>query len=393
MTAPFSVALPTQLRRRGEIVGLICGVFCFPFAFFGEALGALLPAGPAGVILPIVFFSTVAEILACMFGRGRDEELDASVAPRVGIRAGLVASLTGGSLSVFAATMHAFNIGHAADNGAWVTPLASLLPRSKPGEILVIALLGVPPAVFFGMAGALVTAIVRAPQCGYGGEAPAKSRTPTHRSALFSALLVLSAIGYLSPFTLPLRPKPKPIVVAPPVQPSAPAPPPKWHYEKPAGFDTAEAGRMAIVDRHSIGKIDRALPVALSPDGRLFAYCRSENGIALQVCDLESLDVVASVSLPETPANFVWSPDGKMLLLPVDRSGRRLLVFDTDKSNLMLLPQQKNGRVPEGVPNWWEPQEVLFIAGDGTAQMLNLDTLRVHSTEDSPLWKALAKSG
>ena len=108
------MALPVPLRRRGEIVGICCGVVCFSLAFFGGSLGAMLPNGPAGVVLPMVFFSMIAGAIACRRGRADAQELASGFGPRVGIRAALIAALTGGALTVFAASLHALGIGRPA---------------------------------------------------------------------------------------------------------------------------------------------------------------------------------------------------------------------------------------------------------------------------------------
>jgi hypothetical protein len=396
MNALLSVALPAQLQRRGEIVGLICGALCFPFAFFGESLGKMLPAGPAGVILPIVFFSALAGIIASVVGQPDEAEIVAGCAPRVGIRAGLVATLVGGALTVFAATLHAFGLGQPAEVRVPLALFTLLLPSARPFQILVIALLGIPPSVFFGMAGALITAMLRTPSIQYpaGGDEAAPMPVRSRRT-LFITVIAFSAIGYLSPFALTLRPIPRrivavPVVTLPQAPAPTPAPTPKWHYEKPPGFDNAEADRIIISEQRSLDDVEGNLPVAMSPDGRFFAYCRRASALDLEICDLDTLDIVASIENIRTPSALAWSPDGKMLLFPVEAEARQLQVFDVANSRLMLLPQPKDARVPNGRPEWWDATEVLFVSSDGP-QALNLDTLRVHPAKDSAKWNTLPK--
>lgn len=372
------------------MAGLICGVLCFPFAFFAASLRAILPAGPPGVILPMAFFSALAGIVAYTVAR-RDPPEPASFALRGAIRASLVATLAGGALTVFAATLHGFGIGHSVELSGTQIPVAFARTGFIAYQVLIITLFGIPPSIFFGTSGALLAALLRSPRQSPNLEGEAVAEKPA-RSVLFICVLALSAVGYLSPFTPALRPKPKPIVVPPAVEaPTSTVPPaPKWHYEKPDSFDTAEAGRITVIDRRILGEIESAFPVALSPNGRLFACFRREERLVLEVRDLDTFDVVARADGVEEPASLAWSPDGKMLLFSVESKVRHLFVFDTASSRLMLLPQPKNARVPEGYLNWWDAEEVLFVSG--TVATLNLDTLRVCPSDESPKWKALAKS-
>ena len=125
----------------------------------------------------------------------------AGFAPRVGIRGGLVATLTGGVLTVFAATLHAFGIGHPAENGGWLTLFALVLPHARPFQILLVTLLGIPPAIFFGMAGAFITAMLRnpVPPSGASSAASASHSRPA-RSAPSSSSFPPSDICHLSRF-------------------------------------------------------------------------------------------------------------------------------------------------------------------------------------------------
>ena len=388
------MALPAHLKRRGEIVGAICGFVCFCFAFFGESVGRMLPAGPPGVILPIVLLSALAGVLASITGRSGDSEVLAGFAPRVGIRAALVATLVGGAFTVLAATLHSFGIGQPGEAEMQVSFLALVFPASRPVQILLIALLGFPPSVFFGMAAALITAMLRTPPPSTPSGEPAPPKPTPGRSALFVAVLLLSILGYLSPVAVLLIPKPKPVaqVVEPPLPTKLDAPPaPKWRYERPVDFDTAEAGQIFISDRRILGEAESSLPVALSPDGRRFAYYRRGASLALEICDLETLDVVKHIEGVAEPSNIAWSPDSKMLLFVIGGEARRLEVLDTDAGRFMRLPQPKNQRLPEGVPHWLDAWEVLFVQDNNTVQLLNLETLRVRPTEESAKWKGFTK--
>ncbi len=397
MSASVSMALPHSLRRRAEIVGVICGLICFCFAFFSATLGQMLPTGPPAVILPLVLFSAFAGVLASLIRHPADSPMLAAFAPRVGIRAGIVTTLVGGALTVFAATLHSFGIGHPGNGEMQVSILALVVPALRPVQILLIALLGFPPSVFFGMAAALITAMLRTPPPPSAPSAEGATAKPTTgRNGLFFTVLLLSIFGYLSPVGLLLIPKPKPVarIVAPYIPPKpapTPAPAPKWHYEKPADFDTADAGRIVISERRILGAADNTLPVAMSPDGRRFAYYQRVNGLALEICEMETLDVVKHIDGVEEPSSLVWSPDSKMLLFVMGHDPRHLEVLDTENWRSMRLPQPKNARVPEGVPHWLSAQEVIFSQDKDAVQLLNLDTLRVGPSDESATWKEMSK--
>jgi hypothetical protein len=395
MSSSSPVALPPSLQRRGEIVGAICGLVSFPLPFNLGGCAALLPVGPSGVILPMVLGSALAGVIGCIAGRSGDEE-QAGLAPRVGIRAGLVAALVGGAVTVFAATVHAVGIGHPAAGDAWQTIFALILPGSRPWQTFIIALLGLPPAIFFGMAGSFAAAMLRLPPLpGTGG---AKAKQSVFRSTLFIVILALSAIGYLSPLTIPFFPKTKPVVVAPVLPtvvapPPAPAPaPPKWTYRRPDGLDTTEAQNIEVSNRLALGEIAAEMPVALAPDGRHFAYCvGSSDGVGIVIRDLDNLDTLARFTSPEEPTGLAWSSDSRRLLLVAGHSARRVAVFDPGENRLYPLPQPKDAWLPVGLPFWWDAKEVLFTAENKAVAVLNLDTLRARPFEESAKWKGLTK--
>ncbi len=382
MSAPFSVALPNQLQRRGEIIGIICGALCFPFAFFGGSLGRLFPDGPAGIILPIVLFSAFAGIIACLFGTRKEAEEMAGFAPRVGVRAGLVATLVGGALTVLAASFHSLGIGSPNPNSIASNIFSLVLPSYRPRQILVIALLGIPPSIFFGMAGALITAMVRTQPEGSGGGVTSE-KTPTQRSKLFLFVLLFSAIGYLSPFILIFKPRPK--ALPPPIVVNTHFTPiPKWRYQKPAAFGQAEVEQIFLSDQRMIDDLDSRKPVALSPDGLRLAYC-SKNGNYLILRDLETLDILSSFEI--SPSALSWEANSKRLLIVTNADEKRLHVLDAN-FRLLDLPQPVEVRVPKGFASWWNAESVAFVTSDGKTQFLNLDTLRVETKEQSIPWKS-----
>ena len=149
---------------------------------------------------------------------------------------------------------------------------------------------------------------------------------------------------------------------------------------------------MAIINSRNFDGADGRLPVALSPNEKHFAYCKSSPRFALEIRELDSLEIVARVELPQEPTTVAWSPDGRMLLLASEGGGRRLQVFDMRNSRLIPLPQPVDEHVPEGSVDWWNDEEVLFTSG-ASVRMLMLDTLRLRPPSNSILWNALTAEG
>ncbi len=396
---PLAIPLPVAVRRHGEIVGIIFGIVCFPFALYAGALGGIFPNGPAALILPIVMLSAFAGAIA-------SATVDAAKAPdiggvplRIGARAGVVASLVAGGCTVLASTFHSFGIGSPPSGGFGWNFLQVILPSSPA---IALALLALPPSVFFGLTGALLAEILKSNAGETGARTPSKATGRTEKSAAFRFALLLTIGCYLSPLLVTLKPAPKPApvaAVAPKPTPAAtptprptPQPPPPWRYQMPDSFNTAEAGRIIVTEQRSLGEIAKGLPAAMSPDGLRFACCRGGERTQVQITDLESLDVLASAQAPESPGAFAWSPDSKMLLIVSEGEQRSLTVMDVAKARMMALPLPRGARLPEGRPIWWVVQRVAFARGEKVSSVLNLETLRVEPADASPLWNALGNT-
>jgi hypothetical protein len=373
--------------RRNEVIGGACGLLCCPHVFFV----ALFPTEPMSIVLPMAISGTLAGALACSITPTGEAEPNSDSAPQAGIRAGLIATLVTGALTVFAATLRTLGIGHSTESAGWPSHLSVLFPASLPFQVLIIALLGIPPAACFSAGGAIVTTMLRLPieASHIGGATPFKLPKPV-QSRLFIAVIALSAIGYMSPFFLLLRPRPLQLAPAPAAAQRPPTQAPKWRYQYASEFDTAAAARITLTERRSLGEIEGGLPVAMSPDGRRFAYWRRSSSLALEICDLDTLDIVGRVEPDQEPAALSWSPDGKRLLINVQGGSGLLQVFDLERFRLMKLPLPKATRIPQGRPQWFDLQEV-FFPGSGIPQVLNLDTLRMQRLDDSAKWNALPK--
>ena len=395
---PLAIPLPVAVRRHGEIVGIIFGIICFPCALYAGAFSSVLPNGPSALILPIVMLSAFAGAIA-------SATVDASTAPdiggvsfRIGARAGVVASLVAGGCTVLASTFHSFGIGSPPTGGFGWNLLRVILPSSPA---IALALLALPPSVFFGLTGALLAEMLKGGAGETDARSPYQAARRTEKSAAFRFALLLTIGCYLSPLFVIFKPEPKPapvVAVAPKPTPAAttvqrptPQPPPPWRYQKPDSFDTAEAGRIIVSEQRSLGEIVKGLPVAMSPDGLRFACCRSGTQTQVQITDLESLNVIASAAAPESPGSFAWSSDSRMLLIVSEGEQRSLTVFDVAKARMISLPLPRGAQVPEGRPIWWDNQYVLFFRGEKPRSVLDIETLRVAPAESYPVWQALSE--
>lgn len=392
---PLAIPLPAAVRRHGEIAGLIAGIACFPFAFYAGSLEGVLPRGPAALVLPIVIMSAIVGAIASITVDSRKAPDMGGVPLRVGVRAGFVASLLGGAFAVLASTLHSFGLGSPSRAEVGWDALAILLPLAPAARVIVLALLALPPSIFFALIGALLAGMLASPPASNADASPSQAPPTRERSAVFTTAVVLTIVCYLSPFFVVFKPKPKPVPIATPRPllatpiPASPPPPPKWRYQKPETFNNVEPSRITIAEQRGIGEVSQQQPVAMSPNGLRFAYFSRTQGKRLKVTDLETLDVIASAETAEEPATLAWSPDSRRIFFATEGERKSLIVFDVESSRLIFLPKPIDMRVPTGRPAWWDEQEILFAAGNPTPSVLSLDTLRVLPADGSPKWKAL----
>jgi hypothetical protein len=387
MGSRVSVRLPEACRFRGDIVGLISGTLSLPLSL--PTFGSLF-SGASRIVLQVVLVSAIAAVAGCLLEKGRRDGVT-TFAPRVGVRASIVASIVGSSLVVLAVTLSALGIGHAFVGELRVSIFALMLPQGRAFQILIVALLSIPPAIFFGATSSILAAMRWVSAAEGQGRKSAEQRLAG--SPLAASIWMISIAGLLSPFSLALRPKPAPKAAASPILAAlaaAPVPPPKWRYQKPQAFDTAQAKQVAVTDVRHFGGVEGALPVALSPDERLFAYFTRSSRPAIEIRDLDDLDVVARSELPDEPISLAWSPESTRLLIQTGGTHRRLHVIRLGAPELVTLPQPVGFRIPEGRPEWIEGDAIAFWLGTAPA-LVSLDTLRPVDIESSSRWGEIRK--
>ena len=222
-----------SIRRKAELLGLICGVA-------GGVLAAMNPTN--SMVLWNVSASALAGAMGNLLANAGD---DPGLRPRAGIRAGVIAALVAGATVVLCFTLKAG--GFAA---------VKIIP----------ALLGIPPGAFFGLLGSLIVSMIQNPPVRPMGQREPKEKA--RPSALLVVILLCSVLGYLSPFiaaTMPARkspiveskqlptieptPEPRPVI----------APPPPWKYEPPADFANARPSQLKVLREVSLGRADLPL--------------------------------------------------------------------------------------------------------------------------------------
>ena len=214
---PLAIPLPLAVRRHGEIVGIIFGIVCFPFALYAGSLSTVFPNGPTALMVPIVMLSAFAGAVASLSVNVNNAPDIGGVPLRVGARAGVIASLVGGGCTVLASTFHSFGVGSPPSGGTGWNFLHAFVP-SCPS--IALALLALPPSVFFGLTGALVAEMLKGSAASADGGTPSPANARIARSASFWFALTLTIACYLSPLislssprrsprpSSPLRPHP-----------------------------------------------------------------------------------------------------------------------------------------------------------------------------------------
>ncbi|MEI9897306.1 MAG: hypothetical protein WDN28_26455 [Chthoniobacter sp.] len=241
----------------------------FSLLFLGTAWEHYFPPVRRVFVLPMVLFSGFAGVVASVFRSPTADSL-IGAAPRLGIRAGLFAAITGGALTVSAATLHAFGIGSFPQDNSSFAALSSLFRKQAPTSISLPQFLEFLRRSSLAWPARLITTMVcariRSPEAATGAVPQPLIR---FRDPVFSMMLALSAIGYLSPFyggakaetkaeasCLCTRGTRHPI--------ATPFPAPKWRYKKPAAFDSAEPDQVVFSTLRTF-EIDTNLPGCTLP--------------------------------------------------------------------------------------------------------------------------------
>lgn len=224
---PFDRPLPVAIRRHGEIVGIGLGTLNFPMGYYAGRMETTFLNGPAAIVLPIVMLSAAAGFLGCATADPRRAPEIAGVPLRVGVRAGIIASLISGAFAVLASTFHSFGLGSPSSVEMGASLLSAFFPSSPTARLILLAILAIPSSLFFSLIGALLAGAMKGDgtPAHHGLQRAAPMRT--EQEPVFIAALLLTFIGYLSPLAILFKPEPKPPPVAVVIpSPRPPSPPP-----------------------------------------------------------------------------------------------------------------------------------------------------------------------
>lgn len=329
-------------RRQSELCGAVCGVI-------GGAVGSSFGAEVWWIIGSSVLAGAAGNLFA-------HTNVESGVRPRAGVRAGVVTAVVAGATAVVFFTS---TLGNFASK--------KILPM----------LLAIPPGAFFGLLGSLIVSMIHNPQVSPLGQREPKPKS--RPSALFVVILLLSTIGYASPFLASLIPPkkiPEPAVAAAiptPVPTSIrvatakteiPPPPPPWRFSPAADFANARPGSLRVQREQSLGRFVHPLRFIISADKQQFAFVRSATEIVL--LDLHEPETETVFRVPEMPERFAISPDRKRVFVVSERGEK--FVVDANSAKQLPLPSQ----LPEGPFTWPDEKRIAF-----GLVALDLDTLQL----------------
>lgn len=377
---PLAIPLPLAVKRRGDVVGLVTGFVCFPIVLFLGWWEGVSNQIAVILVLPIVMVSALAGAIASAMVASMTAPAMAGAPLRAGARAGFLASLVGGAMAVLASTFHEFGIGAPPGLHSDWGALSLLVPSSRGLRVIVLALLALPPAIFFGLTGALLAGALKGDTIRKGANEEASAPPHHQRSPIFVAALALTIACYFSPLLVFLKAMPGPVIAQKPVPVTlAPSAPPPFHYEIPAGFGTASPAERIVVGEQRLHEVRADAAMALAPDGKHFAHVRSNSKSGVVIRDLSSLDVIATYPTNAEPMALAWSPNSKRLLcfLP-----NQLRVFDIPSRREFVLPKPKDAHLPHAHLFWWRDETVVFRPSEDPSLTLDLDMLTFHSHED-----------
>jgi hypothetical protein len=373
---------PNATRGVIVTVAIICAAVAWPLA--GVLSRGILSVwgAPSQTILPMLAAGALAGFIVgiATASRSRSAMRVSGDAPT---RAGFLTSFIAASVLVTRATILHGRAGHVTDAG-----LGTLLA----------AMVAILPGTLFAMfMGGLGRAVRLALDADPAEGKPAFTFRPIH--ALYSGCV----LALLSPFIPGLfsePPPPKPVVAATPTPtptpklvftpPPKPTPPPKI-YEKPQGFDSADATRITVVTQRTLADVDAGKPMLFSPDGRRIALYRDgESFRGLVVFDLETFTEAFRLTFDTAAKSLAWSPDSERIAGLFERDGARFVaVFDPMRRRLIVLPQPDGEDIPQGKLSWPDANEIVVHPNSGTPNALNLDTLEFRPLEDAGFFKAL----
>jgi hypothetical protein len=168
----YSAEVEADINKRSNIIGVVLGVLCLPFAFVGGALGGCCPLGSFIGVLPVVLAGLTGGALAAMFlNWGNIRSQDAmGVGVKVGMRTAVIACLIGAVatllMSLFGAgALGSLTGGAAIEQGRSGAEGAVLFGGTVVMNALVIIASTI-PGVLLGILGGVIGAAIKRPPAG-----------------------------------------------------------------------------------------------------------------------------------------------------------------------------------------------------------------------------------
>ena len=393
LKSPSNTESSPHHQTRADICGLVFGVACIPLMILWSLVIGL---GPVLLLVVLVNASGMAGLVSALVFPWKKLPPMAvqPVTARLALRGGLVATLVGGSLAV----------SYLAFRRIFVEKSAGFI---SSGEAIFVAFLSILPALLVaGIAARLVASrfVQNNPSVAASDAVvDEKSNRPWYRRGLSPVVLGVCVLGYLSPFVFPSFKfkKSKPIAeksesIEPekiiPERSKTPVRKP-FSFTSPVGFSKTHPSQWVIRDRNEILDVDLDYPAVLSPDGRFLAYHKKKALLkrSLVVRDLDLNRSVATWSNLNSVSQLAWNQESNSLFYVVDGEIPRVGVLRVKGNKHIPLPVPVDFWVPNGVPLWWEPNEVIFLSDDD-GRRLDLDTLRVKPIERSMRWSAMTET-
>lgn len=304
---------------------------------------------------------------------------------RLGVTAGVFCAVVGGGTFTLIAVLNAMAAQTAAQD---------LSLRGQSWLVLAFCAAAFLPSVLCGFVGGLIGSSLASTNAMRKLPSPPLQPAPWLKAAQFGLMIVgfmglASPIGLLAKARVVDPPPPPPKI---PELPPPPPPPPAFNYQPPEGIISAGVGEIEPDFIKRIANVQHGSPAAMSPDGRLMAFCSSEGtGSTVTVYDLHKFIPIASIGVPVTPeGNLAWASDQRSISCTLGQGAeRRIWVLGIDAGTAIELPRPPGRDVPGGALHWWQEHELAFFPDDESPLVFDLEKLLFAPFADSPHYAKL----
>jgi len=306
---------------------------------------------------------------------------------RAGARGGTVITLLGGGVVVLVAGLA---------NHGWT---GSEAIADHPFHFwFVISLILVPVVAFSSVTAILFSFILHGgrPQ-GYYPEQEQRGDTPGTGSVVFVGAVILALCLLASPlFFLWVPPREVAVSLEPelpldqkvsvPVDPSQRIAP-EFHFSPAINFETSPAHRWDLQTRKRLSGVNGDLPMRISPDGNWLAYLSEGDPSTVILFDLRRFQESSRINGMDSLIDLAWSPDSTLLFSLTGQKRPFSFITRIAQKETLPLPLPPETSFPSAAARWWSDFEIAFFPSPGTYCFLDLVEMRLHSIENSSVWK------